>query len=394
MHATLIRKGAPVERSEPTKRICYVVSSDITIKAFLIDQLRALATRHSLSVVVNTSDPNFLAPYGIDAAVEPVAIERRVALLRDLGALWHLWRFLRTNRFDVVHSVTPKAGLIGMLASWLARVPIRIHMFTGQVWATRTGAARWFLKALDRLTAQMATHVLADSHSQRDFLVQEKVVQAVRVSVLADGSISGVDVERFKPDPGARQAVRDELAIPSDGLVLLYVGRLNQDKGLVDLARAFATVSNELLDARLVLVGPDEQQIAPQIRAICERCLDRLHFVPFTPTPERYMAAADIFCLPSYREGFGSVLIEAAAAGVPSIASRIYGITDAVIDGSTGILHDVRNPGQIAEAVTRLAADPVLRRLLAEGAQARARDRFSQERITRAVVEFYAEVLA
>src|SRR5258708_31017174 len=116
MHATLIRKGAPVERSEPTKRICYVVSSDITIKAFLIDQLRALATRHSLSVVVNTSDPNFLAPYGIDAAVEPVAIERRVALLRDLGALWHLWRFLPTNLFGAVSSVPPPSGLPSFLA--------------------------------------------------------------------------------------------------------------------------------------------------------------------------------------------------------------------------------------------------------------------------------------
>jgi glycosyltransferase involved in cell wall biosynthesis len=375
------------------KRICFVVSSEMTIKAFLIDQLRALSAQHKLCVVANTTDQNLLAAYGIDAEVRPVAIERKIDLLRDLGALWSLWRFLRANRFDAVHSVTPKAGLLGMLASLAAGVPTRIHMFTGQVWATRTGASRWFLKALDCLTARMATHALADSPSQRDFLIQEKVVPIERISVLGDGSISGVDLRRFKPDPETRRAVRSELQIPMESLVLLYVGRLTRDKGLLDLAGAFAAVSQEQPEAHLLLVGPDEQEMTPQIRKICGTCSSRLHLVPFTPAPERYMAASDVLCLPSYREGFGGVIIEAAAVGLPSMASRIYGITDAVVDGVTGILHEARNTAQIAEVMTRLAADPALRLSLAERAQSRAREKFSKERVTGAVVEFYRDVL-
>ena len=156
-------------------RLCYVVSSELTVKAFLLEHIRAAAAQHDISVVANTSDTAALRALGVPVDITPVAIARPIAPLADLAALWALWRLFRRERFDLVHSVTPKAGLLAALAGFLARVPVRIHTFTGQVWATRAGFGRWLLKRIDALTAAACTHVLADSGSQRDFLVAEAV---------------------------------------------------------------------------------------------------------------------------------------------------------------------------------------------------------------------------
>ena len=375
------------------KRICVVVSSEMTIKAFLVDQLRALSSQHQVSVVANAKDDTFLAGLGIAAEAIPIAIIRKIAVLRDLKALWFLWRLFRAHRFDAVHSVTPKAGLLAMVAAAMAGVPNRTHMFTGQVWATRTGAFRHMLKSIDWLIARLATRVLADSQSQREFLIDEGVVSRERISVLGAGSISGVDLSRFKPDSEARDSVRSELHLPKSSLVLLYVGRLNKDKGVLDLAEAFMAVSRRFPSLYLLLVGQDEEAMVPRFKAICAPCLNQLRFVAFTPAPERYMAASDALCLPSYREGFGSVIIEAAAAGLPAMASRIYGITDAVVDGETGILYEPRNPIQIAQVIERLASEPRLMKAMAESARYRARTMFAKEALTSAMVEFYANLL-
>ena len=294
-------------------RVCFVVATEITVTAFLLDQIRNAAKTHDVCVALNTRNNAFLAPYEINVEVVPVAIERKIKPLADLAALFALYRLFCARRFDLIHSVSPKAGLLAMLAGFLAGVPRRLHVFTGQVWVTRRGLSRFFLKSLDRLLAALATHLLADSPSQRDFLVAEGVVTATKCTVLGKGSISGVNTARFQPDAAARDMVRLELAVPADGVLFLYLGRLNRDKGIADLAAAFANLCRSRDDIWLALVGPDEENMATLARQLCGAHADHLRLVDYTNTPQRYMAAADVFCLPSYREGFGTVVIEAAA---------------------------------------------------------------------------------
>jgi glycosyltransferase involved in cell wall biosynthesis len=373
------------------RRICFVVSSEMTATAFLLDQIRCAALEYEVVLAVNTARPSFLAERGIAATVVSVPIERKVKPFADLHALLALCRMFRAQRFDIVHSVSPKAGLLAMLGAWITRTPRRVHVFTGQVWATRKGIQRFALKWADRLISALATHVLIDSPSQRDFLVAQGVVPEAKATVLAQGSISGVDVQRFRPDERTRAELRVELGIPLHDTLFLYVGRLNRDKGILDLASAFAELSRQREDVWLALVGPDEHGLRGRIKETCSE--SRIRFVDYTAQPERYMAAADVLCLPSYREGFGTVIIEAAACGVPAIASRIYGITDAIVDGRTGLLHAAGDRSGLLAQMVRLAADPALRRMMGDAASRRALSDFPMRKLTAALIAFYAKIL-
>lgn len=376
-----------------TNRICWIVSSPLTVQAFLMPHLAALSQRCDVTVMANTEDFGFLAPLGPRVRGAYMGIERKISPFRDLVCLVRLFREFRVGTFAVVHSVTPKAGFLAMIAARLACVPVRIHWFTGQVWATRSGASRALLRRLDKLTARLATHLLVDSPSQLGFLVTEAVAPRGKMEVLGCGSICGVDPTRFKPNPAARAETRESLGIQLDAMVLLFVGRCTADKGLTDLAVAFEKLCGERDDVFLVIVGPDEQKVIPAMLQLCPRGKERLRRIDYTNTPEHLMAAADVFCLPSYREGFGAVVIEAAAAGVPSVGSRIYGVTDAIQDGVTGLLHKPGDAQELFEKIYTLTQDDNLRRVMGSNARARAIRDFDQHRVTSALVDYYRGVV-
>ena len=375
-------------------RICVVVAAPLTLRAFLLGHLAALAEIADVTAVADFTPDDDAAPW--PAALRRVAIRivRPISPRADLAAMLALYRLFRRQRFDLVHSVTPKAGLLAMLAARLAGVPLRLHSYTGQVWITRGGWMRALLKGADRMIARLATQVLADSHSQRAFLVAEGIVSARDSAVLAQGSICGVDTHRFRPDADARERVRARHGLAPGDLVFLYLGRINRDKGVIDLARAFAKLGARHAHARLLLVGPDEGELRAEIGAAAAGCAAQLHFAGLTDRPQDYFAAADVFCLPSYREGFGSTLIEAAAAGVPGIGSRIYGITDAIVENETGLLFEAGNVQQLARCMDTLAADAGLRRRMGERARCRAERDFSSAVVTRAWVDYYQRLLA
>jgi glycosyltransferase involved in cell wall biosynthesis len=361
----------------------------MTVQAFLLGHLEALARTFEVTVVANAHNSDFLGPLHSTVRYISMPLERKVQPYRDMLCFLRLTWLLASGGFFAVHSVTPKAGLLAMMASWVAGVPVRIHWFTGQVWATRQNPVRSLLRYLDLVMAALATHVLVDSPSQRDFLAAEGVATREKMRVLGKGSISGVDLTRFRPDPVVRREVREELDIPSGGIVFLFVGRCTFDKGLLDLARAFDKVAVERSDSYLLLVGPDEDGVVPEVLSACTRGEDRIRRVEFTRNPERFMNAADVFCLPSYREGFGSVVIEAAAVGVPAIGSRIYGVTDAIEEGRTGLLHEAHDVEGLLGAMRLLAADESYRKALGTQAQERAKRDFAREAVTAELIEFY-----
>jgi len=365
----------------------------MTAEAFLARHIRALSERYEVDLVAN-ADPESLRHPDLQQATRIRArIEREIAPFADLRALLQLIAILRRGNYSLVHSMTPKAGLLTALAAFIARVPVRVHTYTGQVWSTRRGFGRWLLKALDRIIAKLDTNLFADGFAQLDFLRAEGVLDARQGSVLASGSTCGVDAGRFRSNAEARDSVRRELTIPAAALVFLFVGRLTRDKGVLDLARAFAGVAAADESAYLVLVGPDEDALGESIRSACGAGVERARFAGFRADPERYMAAADVFCLPSHREGFSIVALEAAAAGLPAIGSRIYGIVDAIEDGVGGLLFEPHDVGALSASMQRLGRDPALREHLAHAARERALRDFSQDRLTVAFVEFYESVV-
>jgi lipopolysaccharide/colanic/teichoic acid biosynthesis glycosyltransferase/glycosyltransferase involved in cell wall biosynthesis len=375
------------------RRICVVVANELTVRVFLAPHLRVLQSHYDVTVVVNTTNPALLDDLGVQGTLVPLRIERRTAPWRDLTALWSLYRLLRAGCFEVVHSMTPKAGLLAMTASWLARIPVRIHTFTGQVWVTRRGPVRALLRAFDVVVARLATMTLADSPSQRDFLVREGITAPDTVGVLGKGSVCGVDSMTFRPNGAVRQAVRARLNIPSSDVVLLFLGRLTNDKGVLDLAGAFLAIADERPDVHLLLVGPDESRLRSRMESLCTRHAARVRFLEFTDRPQDFMAGADVLCLPSYREGFGSVVIEAAACGIPAVASRIYGVVDAVEDGHTGLLYPARDVHKLTMALRRITGDVELRQSLGLAARRRAVAEFDVRRLTAALLSLYSELL-
>lgn len=369
------------------KKLCYVATIPAAVDAFLRAHIQAAAEKYAVTVICNAADVYLLN--GLHARLIFLPIERKPAPLKDMLVLFQLIKLFRRERFDIVHSITPKAGMIAMLAARIARVPTRIHTFTGQVWLTKQGMPRLLLKWFDKLIARFSVCALADSPSQRDFLVSEGVLPLEKAIVIGVGSICGVNAKRFHPDHEAKRAVRLDLDIAQDAMVILFVGRLNRDKGMLDLASAFSALAGIHKEVVLLLVGAEEDVSFSRIQEICGTHAHRLHYVRHTATPEHYMAAADIFCLPSYREGFGMTIIEAAACAVPAVASRIYGITDAVAEGNTGLLFPAGDIAALTQALSKLIVENDLRQKMGNAAWSRVLEQFSSDKITREMVMLY-----
>jgi hypothetical protein len=210
------------------KKICFVLTVDYAVKVFLLNHLHALSQVYDITVVVNTNNPVFLEELGIKAKVIPLKIAREINLFSDLICLFKLIKIFYSQRFVAVHSLMPKSGLLAMLVAWTVRVPLRVHTFTGQVWVTKAGFKRFFLKQFDCLIAFLATNNIVDSPSQCHFLIDNNVITSAKSIVFAKGSISGVDIARFLPNQLARISVRQKLNIPNEAIVFLFIGRLTK----------------------------------------------------------------------------------------------------------------------------------------------------------------------
>lgn len=365
-------------------KIALIVSTALQVQFFLKPHLRALADSYDVTLFLPNDRPDLLAAFDLPVRYEIIPIVRAIAPLADLRALLTLWSRLRKGRFASVHTVTPKAGLLGTLAGWAARVPVRIHTFQGEVWANSRGLKRGVFKALDRLVVLLTTHVTVVSKSELAYLRDENVLGPDQGEVFGKGSIGGVDLEKFAADPTRRAVERARYGLDDEHVVALFLGRLNPDKGVTDLVAAFRKMQGDHPNARLLLVGPDEGA-APD-------ATDGIIRAPFTAHPEVAVAAADYLVLPSHREGFGVVILEAAAMGLPAIGCDIYGLKDAVADGETGLLVPVRDPDALCVAMGRLTVDAELRARLGAAALKRAKQEFSVATVVGAFMDYYARL--
>lgn len=384
---------------DPVKLV-HMTTAPVTL-IFLHGQVRYAKQRGMAVEIISSPGPD-LDAFGVeeDVPVHGITMPRRITPLQDLATVRRLVSALRRLRPRIVHAHTPKAGLLGMLAAWLARVPVRLYHIHGLPYMSATGRRRQLLMLTERVSCRLAHQVLCVSHGVREVAVADGICPAAKVKVLLGGSIGGVDaLGRFDPSklaPGAASAARARVGVPEDALLVGFVGRIVRDKGIEELARAWQSLKTDYPQAHLLLVGEFEPQ--DPISAAAEATLrsdPQVHlpgWVDQRELPALY-AAMDVVVLPTYREGLPYVPLEAAAMARPVVATRIPGCVDAVVDGETGTLVPCQDVPALAEALGRYLSDPALRQRHGEAARARILRDFLPERICEATYQEYERLL-
>lgn len=369
-----------------------------TVPFFVLTQLKAQiealsASGMAVTVIASSDEMSEELSASKSSTYIPVNIEREINPVKDFLSLISLIRVFKKNQFEIVHSTTPKAGLLCAVAGLFAGTAVRLHTFTGQPWVTMTGVKRTILKLCDKLIGALNTHCYADSVSQKSFLVANGIIKAHKISVLGAGSLAGIDLKRFDSSRYGAEVfndLRSDLSITATGKILLFVGRITPDKGIQELITAFSEIVRKDADVFLVLVGPFESAGEAIINQVSDaRVRNNIKLVGYSDTPEKYMAFADLLCLPSYREGFGTVVIEAAAMGTPTIGTNIYGLSDAIVDGVTGVLVNVRDAESLEKGLRSVLDQPALRSTMGDAAQKRAKDDFGSQTCSELLIKEY-----
>lgn len=299
-----------------------------------------------------------------------VPMRRDPSPFSDVVSLYRWIRLLQRLKPDVIVAGTPKAGLLGAVAGWLTRVPVRIYELHGLRLETTSGALRRLLSIIERCTCAASTTVIAVSHSLRQRVISEGIAPSDKVDVLGAGSPNGVDVQHFvnaASDPTARALLREQLGITENEVVVIFVGRIAADKGIDALASALGQVQRTVPVVALLVGGVDDESVhqnIDQLRAL----VSRVRMVGDVDDVAPYLAASDVFCLPSRREGLPTVVLEALATGIPVVATTATGIVDLITNESTGLLVPVDDSDALAVALLRAIEDRELaQRLVAEG---------------------------
>ena len=355
---------------------------------------------HGLEIHAVSSPGMVLEAFGREEriATHEIDMPRRITPLRDLRTIWRLIRTLHHIRPVIVHAHTPKGGLLGMISAWAVRTPVRIYHLRGLPYITATGAKRTLLKWTERVSCMLAHRVICVSHSIRDVAVNDCICSYNKIVVLKGGSGNGVDAgERFNPErtgEADRISRRETLGIRTDSLVIGFVGRLVRDKGIEELSRAWLILREKYLDIHLVLLGPLESQdpVSPETLDIL-RLDPRVHMVGGVDDSSSWYELFDLVVLPTYREGFPNVPLEAAAMELPVVATRIPGCIDAVEDGVTGTLVPPREVEPLADAIRRYLDNSELRAKHGKAGRARVLREFQQEAIWEAIYQEYCRLL-
>ncbi len=338
----------------------------------------------------------FSGQFGIN--VHRVDILRQIAPWRDVLALLKLVRIFKQNHYELVHSHSPKAGLLGMIAGRLASVRRLVYTCHGLPLETERGLKRKLLLWAERVSCALADQVLVVSPSLLDVLRKYKVGSDKKMSILADGTACGVDLSRFTPTPELLEKgkiIRRGHSIPADDTVIGFVGRLVPDKGIAILVESFVRLYESNRDIRLLVIGDFEPHRGRLPRGTSETLTDHpgIIAVGFTQEVEPYYAAMDMLVLPTRREGFPYSLLEAAAMGLPVITTKVTGCVDAVVDGQTGLLVPPEDVSALTDAIRKLVVSPQLRFRLGRQARKRVEERFSSRRLLDAHVQFYRRML-
>lgn len=378
------------------KKIAFVVAIPGTAEAFLTSHLEVLTKIYDVSLIANFPDNYENSHFSkMNVRFINAPIERKISIINDLAALFKLVQIFKREEFDSVHSITPKAGLLSAVASWMAGVKVRIHIYTGQVWATRKGVMRYILKIMDKTISLLDTHILVDGEGQRQFLIKEGVIKTKNSTVLANGSICGVKLSNFVISDSTRSNERKKFGFGANDVVFIFLGRLNHDKGIGELFAAFNQMAKECPNAKLLLYGSDEEGYDgksleyPNIRKG-----DNYFYPGPTPKPYDALQGGDVFVLPTWREGFGMSVIEAQALGLPVITSDAYGVCDTSVENETGLRCKVGDVDELYQCMKKLYDNAEMRKQFGIAGRKRVENRFDSKIVSQAWADFYNDLFS
>lgn len=350
------------------KKVLRIATVPISLNLLLQGQLRMLNEDYEMVAV--SSPGKDLEEVGAREGVRTVGIrmERRISPIQDLKSLFALIKLIRKEKPWMVHTMTPKAGLLGMLAARICGVPVRLHLFTGLVFPTSTGLKRRLLMATDKLTCACATFINPEGEGVKRDLERFGITHK-ELHIVGNGNINGIDMTYF--DRTEEVMKKAESIREKDCITFCFVGRIVGDKGMNELAEAFARLEKEFPSCRLLLVGDFEEKLDPVSPETKRMFLEnsRVTFAGWQQDIRPYLAASDIFVFPSYREGFPNVVLQAGAMDLPSIVTDINGSSEIIRDGMNGVIIPPRDTEALWKAMRNMLADEAARRKMAANAR-------------------------
>ncbi len=385
------------------KKLIRITTVPISFKVLLKGQLRFMAS-NGFDVKGVSSEGEELKEVVENEGIVMKAINmsRKITPFQDLKSLWEMWNFLRKEKPQIVHTHTPKAGIIGMLAARLAGVPHRLHTVAGLPLMEATGIKRKILNFVEKLTYSSATRVYPNSKGLYDFILQNNFTQSNKLKIIGNGSSNGINTTFFSPEQVSeteRVELREKLNIQPDDFVFVFVGRIVSDKGINELIKAFSQLqtaeNNELTGIKLLLVGgleSDLDPLNPETLAEINQNKDIIS-VGFQQDVRPFFAISDALAFPSYREGFPNVVMQAGAMGLPSIVSDINGCNEIIVEGENGLIIPPKNVEKLKEKMLTLAKDKNLYTKLKKNSRRMIESRYEQSVVWNALLEEYEGLL-
>lgn len=320
-------------------------------------------------------------------------MHREISVWSDLRCLiWWICLLLKEKPY-VVHGNTPKASLLSMVAAWVTWRPVRIYMCHGLRYQGTEGRMRKLLMMMEKISCSCATQVLSVSHGTANTLVEDGLCKCKKMKVIGYGSAGGIDLERFYSRKVSGD-VREELGISKGSIVFSFVGRIVKDKGVNELVHAFHRLSNERGDCHLILVGSEEKELNPIDEETCD-LIQKSNYIYAVGTQSDvrpYLKASNIFVLPSYREGFGMVLIEAGAMGLPCITTDITGCNEIIVQGENGSIIEARSEKALYLEMKRWAENPDMVAKMSANARKMVKERYECHKVWDAYYNEYKKL--
>lgn len=333
-----------------------------------------------------------VAEHGVKAIAVPM--QRHISIRHDIVSLWRIVRAFLREKPTMVHSMTPKAGLLCMVAAWMCRVPVRIHTFTGLVFPTSHGLKKKLLMLTDAITCRCATHIIPEGEGVKYDLLSNGITRKP-LQVLGYGNVMGIDVQRFS----RRKEIEEAASEIRDNSVFtyLFVGRIVGDKGINELVSAFVRLNRTHPNTRLLLVGFFENEldpVSPEARRLIEEC-EQIEYAGEQKGDNlvAYYAASDCFVFPSYREGFPNTVIEAGAMDLPCIVTDINGSREIIEHGKNGIIIPVRDEQAIYQSMEQMLTDEQMRKGMTEKAREMIVSRYERGFVRQCLYDFYSKVI-
>ena len=363
-------------------KVFFISNTSEFFTNFLSNHIKKISSKHNVFIICNNAN-NLKKKNSKNVFFINVNFKRNLNIFYDIKALIEVFFYFLKIRPNISFSFTPKVGLIVAISSFLARSSNRMHWFTGQFWVHKKGLVKIFGKLFDKLIVFLSHKVLIDGHSQKKYLIKENIITNKKSFVLYRGSVGGVDTKRFKYDKKKRYFHRKKYSISNDTFVFLYLGRINNEKGVIELKKAFNKIKNDY-DILLVIVGPVEDKNLYYLSNNEKKIL----YFGYTKKPEDWFNFADILCLPSHREGFGNVIIEAASCGIPTLCSNIFGLRDTIINNKTGFFHKIGSVDDIKKKMEFLIKNKKLVNKCGSLARKKIHQHFDQNLISDELLRF------